>query len=505
MTRFKRLYAIAAIILSIFGLLITLNRGGAAEIASAASAYSSPLVDLQQDPNFKAEEYPVGGKEYKIEIIQIAESTRTELLVYTYQPYGRIEASSISISKAINDSYSPRVYSLQLLSSDDVFYKYRVVDFEIEPDALRYYNVATIWRKYDRQIDGNTDVEEKEVAYPVGKLWTASTVQGEVSYTLKQTEVVEIYNPFPGFVRRSKGVSWTNYKSCDVHFIAFNTNYDITRLISADVTYKTQDYKKTLLGGTKESELSERLYERVNHDEKAGNDVNGLFASKYKWDRISRTTDFISDLDIEDEDLKDTLKARTWIINFLETDYTVPLGADNAYAAVFGGVFGTFYNGFELLFGETSGTRVKEVAVLRLEFEVDGKHYNLGAVSNIVSGADRPLDEQGNVVTDWLKDVLEALAKVPWWGWLIIFGVLAIIVIAILSLFFPVAKVILQAILKVLKTVGQFLWKAICFPFKAIKKLSENIAAQRRQRQLYKSLNPPKQTRKKKGKKRGKK
>jgi len=52
MTRFKRLYAIAAIILSIFGLLITINRGGAAEIASAVSAYSSPLVALQQDPHF---------------------------------------------------------------------------------------------------------------------------------------------------------------------------------------------------------------------------------------------------------------------------------------------------------------------------------------------------------------------------------------------------------------------------------------------------------------------
>ena len=73
---------------------------------------------------------------------------------------------------------------------------------------------------------------------------------------------------------------------------------------------------------------------------------------------------------------------------------------------------------------------------------------------------------------------------------------------AILSLFFPVAKVILQAILKVLKTVGQFLWKAISFPFKAIKRLSENIAAKRRQRQLYKSLNPPK-PKKKQHKKKG--
>lgn len=110
------------------------------------------------------------------------------------------------------------------------------------------------------------------------------------------------------------------------------------------------------------------------------------------------------------------------------------------------------------------------------------------------------MDDKGNVVTDWLKDVLEALAKVPWWGWLIIFGVLAIIVIAILAIFFPVAKKILAVILQVLKRAGQFLWKVICIPFKAIKKLSENIAAKRRQRQLYKALNPPKAKKKRKRK-----
>ncbi len=480
---------IITLLVALLGVLSSAPSGGAV-FASAASSYSSPLQDLRQDPNFKIEDYPVGGKVYKIEIIQIAESTRNELLIYTYQPYGKLEASSISISKAINDSYAPKVYELELLNSDDVFYKYRVIDFEIEPDALRYYNVPTIWRKYDRQIDGNNSDGQttNEIPYTVGKFWTAATVQGNVTYTLKQTEVVEIENPYAGFVRRSNGFSWTNSKSCDGHFIAFNTNYDITRLISADVTYKTQDYKKTLAGGTKYGEISDRQYKTVNHDEKASNDVNGLFADKYNWDRISRTADFIDDLKIEDEQIKSDLKARKWIINFLETDYTVPAGADNA-AAAFGGVLGVFYNGFELLFGETTGTLVKEVAILRLEFEVDGKPYNLGAVSNVVSGGENPVDNKGNAINEFFKDVLAALAKVPWWAWLIIFGVIALIVIFILSFFFPVFQVILQVILKVLLGIGKGLLWVISLPFKGIAAIIRSVQNRKASRR---SANPRK-------------
>lgn len=476
MTCTKKLTLIIIMLLvALLGVLSSEPSGGAV-FASAASVYSSPLQDLRQDPNFKAEDYPVGGGKYKIEIIQIAESTRNELLIYTYQPYGKLEASSISISKAINDSYAPKVYELELLNYDDVFYKYRVVDFEIEPDALRYYNVPTIWRKHDRQIDGTPSGGQttNEIAYTVGKFWTAATVQGNVTYTLKQTEIVEIKNPYAGFVRRSNGFAWTNSKACDGHFIAFNTNYDITRLISADVTYKTQDYKKTLVGGTKYGDISDRQYRTVNHDEKAGNNVNGLFADNYKWDRISRTTDFIADLDIQDEQVKSDLKARKWIINFLETDYTAPAGADNV-AAAFGGVLGIFYNGFELLFGETTGTLVKEVAVLRLEFEVDGKHYNLGAVSNIVTGPENPVDNKGNGVEEFFKNVLAALAKVPWWGWVIIFGVIALIVIFILSFFFPVFQVVLQVILKVICGIGKGLWWVISLPFRVIAAIIRSV------------------------------
>ncbi len=493
----KITYIIAAVFLAVFGLLST-NAGGGAMFASAASAYSSVLDDLKTDSEFNVEDYPAGGGKYKIEIIQIAESTSAELLVYAYQPYGKLEASSISISKAINDSFHPKKYPLKLLTYDGVFYKYRVEEFELEEDALRYYNVPTIWRKHDKQIDGNHTggTTTNEIAYTVGKLWTATTVQGNILYTLKETETVEILNPYSGFVRRSNGFNWTNNQSCDGHFIAFNTNYDITRLISADITYRTQEYSKAIASGIEYGEISALQYRTVNHSEKAGNNVNGLFADKYNWDRISTTADFIADVNIQDEQVKNDLKSRKWIINYLETEYEAPNGGDNIIA-VLGGIGGIIYNAFDLLFSKMKGTLVKEVAVLRLEFEVDGKHYNLGAVSNVVTGPETPQDEIGNAVDEFFKNILAALARVPWWAWLIIFGVLVIIVIAILSLFFPVLRVALQEILKGLQVVFKGIWFVICLPFRGIAALARRMQA-RRERKRETSAATAKRRKKKK-------
>ena len=94
-------------------------------------------------------------------------------------------------------------------------------------------------------------------------------------------------------------------------------------------------------------------------------------------------------MNIQDEQVKNDLKSRKWIINYLETEYEAPNGGDNIIA-VLGGIGGIIYNAFDLLFSKMKGTLVKEVAVLRLEFEVDGKHYNLGAVSNVVTGPETP-------------------------------------------------------------------------------------------------------------------
>ena len=128
--------------------------GGGAGYASAASSYSSVLEDLQKDSNFNVAEYPAGGKDYLLQVIQVAESSDKELFVYVYQPYGKLTASSISISKTMGDDYRPIKYPLSLLNHSGVFYKYIVDKFELETEAERYYNISQIWCNYDRQIDG---------------------------------------------------------------------------------------------------------------------------------------------------------------------------------------------------------------------------------------------------------------------------------------------------------------------------------------------------------------
>ena len=480
----KKLMAIAAAFAAVLIFYFSSTSVGGAVNASAASSYSNVLDDLRKDPNFTILKYPAGGNKYKLDVIQIAESTDKELLIYVYQPYGKITASSISVSKTIGASYEPKKYPLTLQSSDGVFYKYRADGFELEPDALRYYNISQIWRKYDHQIDPQpTDGQTtNEIGYKVAKLLTAATVNGSVTYTLKETQTVEIENPYVGFVRYPSGTGWTSTKSCDGHFVTFDTDWDITRLMAATVTYKTRSYASSIVGGTEYGELSPAQYKTVSSDETAGNKLNGLFGEQYTWSRISRSEKFVNDIKLKDGTEKDELLKRTWVLNFLETEYTTPLGGDNVLSAVLGGVAGTIYNGFELLFSENKGTLVKEVAILRLEFEVNGVPYNLGTVANVVTGSSNPIEEKPNKVQQAIDKILAALGKVPWWGWVLIVLAVVALVVWILSFFFPALKVVLQIMLKGLLSVFKVLWRVICLPFRGIAALANGIQARSKSR-----------------------
>ena len=104
----KITYAIAAVLIAFIMLLPSMAGGGAQHASAAATSYSDVLDDLKKDAAFNPEAYPKGGGKYKIEIIQVAESSDGELFLYTYQPYGSLEASSVSISKTIGANYSPK-------------------------------------------------------------------------------------------------------------------------------------------------------------------------------------------------------------------------------------------------------------------------------------------------------------------------------------------------------------------------------------------------------------
>ena len=138
-------------------LLVALSAGGRCIPSAFADTgeYTSAITDLQKSENFNAADYPSKANDYSIQVIQIAESTRGELFVYTYQPCQ--EATKITATK-INMSLSDspdgtKFYALTLLKSDGVFCKYKVDLFAVSGTSTRYYNITSIYRKFISGID----------------------------------------------------------------------------------------------------------------------------------------------------------------------------------------------------------------------------------------------------------------------------------------------------------------------------------------------------------------
>ena len=133
---------------------------------------SGVIEDLSKDASFNVENYPSAAKDYSLQIIQLAESVDKELFVYVYQPSGdKVRASSINISTTINDEISFFNYPLKLLNFEGTLFKYKVANFEVKKDPVRYYAISSIYRPFDESIgdkkSGNNTINE--VNYAVNK------------------------------------------------------------------------------------------------------------------------------------------------------------------------------------------------------------------------------------------------------------------------------------------------------------------------------------------------
>ena len=151
--------------------------------ATTNSDYTDVLDDLNKDSSFKISDYPVIHPDYMFEInndlnpnndqlhmevIQIAESSSNELYIYVYQPcdpYIELYATSILLS----DEYSangqdiyPNIFVLELVSTYNQFDKYVVKDFQISNESYRYYNLVTLYRSFNSDIDVLLDGTEIE-------------------------------------------------------------------------------------------------------------------------------------------------------------------------------------------------------------------------------------------------------------------------------------------------------------------------------------------------------
>ena len=426
-------------------------------VAFAEASYSDVLDDLSKDESFSTTNYPFGSDDYSLSLIQIAESEDGELFVYVYQPSGKVKdfrASSINISMSPRSDLSEfKNYKLRYLNSNGVFYKYLVEGLTVSTASTRYYTISSIYRPFDETIDEGADHgnEVTEVVFEVAKEYCFSTINGEPFCRVLDIETIEITDKFVGFVRYSNGFELNEWRtSCDSHFVAFNTDRDIDRLLEADVYYTSQSYewnrrtdwmnpKETF--GAKEEHIANLTYiQKVEHT------GDGWWAPTYKWNRIDTVENFIANEDIEQDvytgalinvsvankitdEGKAALEGKQWVLRFAETEY----GAET-------GTLGTMYQ---------SSTIVGDVMILRLKFETDGVTYNLGVIDNKQSGdPDTPINEEEIKVEP--SDIMKLI--------MLIIGIVFIVVLLVI-------------IAPVLPYVIKFIIWLISLPFRAVAKL----------------------------------
>lgn len=436
MTTKKRL---AVMLLAfVLGISAVITAAQVPVIAKAESTitYTNVLEDLHRDSSFSKDNYPEKATDYSLQIIQLAESSNKELFVYVYQPSGQLKglvASSINISTTINDAVSYHNYKLELLNADGVFFKYKVSDFVVKDDAVRYYAITSVYRKWDKTIDPATgnDNTVTEVNYNVSKQYAFGTINGKPYVNCVDIDTIVVTDKFVGFVRYENGFTLYN-SACDSHFVAFNTDKPIDKLLEADVYYTTQSYNWnwTAFVGEKETfGTKQDNYSYLKYTDKVEHTGEGWFAGTYKWDRIQTVDDFISGenrenifhgavLDVKvstklTDSALNELKGKKWVLRFTETAYS----------------FTPDYTGTGSQY--SSSTVVGDVTILRLKFETDGITYNLGTIDNKQSGGKDPSNITDIDVS--LNDTGKKLAA-------LIILILAIILLA------PVLPYILKAV-----------------------------------------------------------
>ncbi len=360
---------------------------------------SGVLEDLSKDVSFNTENYPSNAKDYSLSVMQLAESTDKELFIYVYQPSGdKVRASSINISTTINDEISFFNYPLELLNFEGTLFKYKVMNFEVKKDPVRYYAISSIYRPFDAGIgdekSGNNTINE--VNYAVNRQYCFGEINGKPYINCIDIETIVVTDKFVGFVRYPDGFKlFTGAGACDSHFVAFNTDKKIDKLFEADVYYTTQKVSYDFF--TEDSPFSIKFgdsktdnYTYLKYTDKVEHTGGGFFAGTYKWDRIQSVDDFIKTEDrttvyygavlnskvsskLTDEALNE-LKDKKWVLRFTETSYNKSPRSGMGAA--------TYYH--------AGTTMVGNVTILRLKFETDGITYNLGVIDNKQTGSTEP-------------------------------------------------------------------------------------------------------------------
>ena len=394
--------------------------------ASINANYTDVLDDLQKDSNFNISKYPIIHPDYMyeinndlisdndqlhMEVIQIAESSSDELYIYVYQPcdpYIELYATSILLS----DEYSangqdiyPNIFDLELVSTYNQFDKYVVKNYEVSDETYRYYNLVTLYRSFNSDIDvllDGTETENTEKGMEIGQQWSCYYLNNKLVYEKGTFETIEIEINYTGHFEFSSGIKWGNLVGAFDYghswFIAFSTDeYVIEHIYDADLVYRertARTYWQSFVGEeTTYGEWSDNIkITLTDHDEPVIYDGGGLFSKEYSWNRISSSSDFIKNAEKQDIKINDECKIKVqesqWVFSFKETELNFSSG-DGWY--------------------RTNFTDIDKVTIIRLHFiDNTGPKYNLGVVSDRVN-PDNKADGNGTGIDIDIEDDLKKL------------------------------------------------------------------------------------------------
>ena len=459
---------------SLVCLLLLIVLGGEV-ILSAFSVYagaanntvSSPLDDLKKDPNFNVDDYPLITVDYYnkvnsdqdknndiafMEVIQIAESSGGELVIYVYQPthYNLdLEATSISISLGFSkdgQDLSPKIYDLKLLSSEGVFDKYVVERFVVPDEFYRYYNIVALYREFNEKIDtlaGGSLVEDYEVGMSVGQQWCAYNQNDNVVYEMCTFKTIDIDINYTDSIRLKSGLTFGNllgvYNESDLWFVAFDfKDYNVKKIFDADIVYRERIIKYAYGAGTTYGEWSDPIPVYLSEFGGYVFDGGGLFSIEYSFDQIFDAKTFLQTakeqkLNFDGETLE-AIENSDFVFVFAQTEYYSNNSPDSFYY---------YYSD------------VAKVGIIRVKFmDFSGDVYNMGAVTdlvnpdNIAGGYGDGIDY--DLFTEWFEKIVALLGivlllvlfsfvpgllTVIWGGISIIFKVLILILKIPLSIF----------------------------------------------------------------------
>jgi len=435
----------AAIIAAISFFIFFIANGGGLAFAAVYYDTSDVLSDLSKDENFDISKYPSKLDDYGLYVMQIAESTDRDLLLYVYQPAGvayKFKATTARISLT-PETPSFIDYKLTLLNFSGVFYKYKIEGLTVGNSSTRYYEISAIHRRYYSSID----IDKKppagqaidEVAFKVGQSWQVIEAEnGDVVYSLKDFEVISVTEQEIGLIRYTDGFKWNGTKSCDAHYFVFNTDNKADNLLSADLSFNTQLYKK-IEGGDYAYEKAEKHNVTLTYDQ--------IF--KFKGaavDRMSNTKTFLNNSKIKvPEADKKIIEKYDWIFNFYETDYQRDVGISDILEAL----FVPFYGYYNLIKNSltTRGTIVSEVTLLRLEFVSENQVYNLGVVSNKQTGSNKPNNSIGFWEFIW-RCIVNTFKGIGKWYEVLVTVVVGVVAATIVVLAVMFIKFIVRGLFK---------------------------------------------------------